>query len=96
MPRNKEAHYFDRYPPMTGESWWNQTKSKLSYYQYHRLFQFKSRGKKNNNDNNYNRVYGEATPIYMFVEQVPSRIAQYNPNMKWIIVLRDPILRSFR
>jgi len=42
-----------------------------------------------------NQLLGEATPIYMYWEPAPGRIRQYNPEMKFIISLRNPILRAF-
>jgi hypothetical protein len=41
------------------------------------------------------RVIGEASPIYMYWETAPYRIWKYNPKMKWILVLRNPIERAF-
>jgi len=41
------------------------------------------------------RVIGEASPIYMYWETAPSRIWKYNPKMKWILALRDPVERAF-
>lgn len=41
------------------------------------------------------RVLGDATPEYMYVEAAPERIARYNPAMKWIILLRDPVQRAY-
>ncbi len=41
------------------------------------------------------KVIGEATPIYMYWNPAPARIAQYNPAMKWIVVLRDPVARAY-
>src|SRR4051794_30084604 len=38
---------------------------------------------------------GEATPIYMYWESAPYRIWSYNPEMKWILVLRNPVERAF-
>ncbi len=40
-------------------------------------------------------VLGEATPAYMYWQPAPSRIWEYNPAMKFVISLRDPILRAF-
>jgi hypothetical protein len=40
-------------------------------------------------------IYGEATPIYMYWYDVPRRIWDYNPHMKFIIVLRNPIERAY-
>jgi hypothetical protein len=41
------------------------------------------------------RILGEATPIYMYWEPAPYRIWSYNPQMKWILLLRDPVERAF-
>ena len=41
------------------------------------------------------RVIGEASPIYMYWETAPGRIWKYNPKMKWILVLRNPVERAF-
>ena len=41
------------------------------------------------------RVIGEASPIYMYWETAPSRIWNYNPKMKWILALRNPVERAF-
>src|SRR6266705_6230433 len=36
------------------------------------------------------RMTGEATPIYMYWNAAPHRIWTYNPQMKWILALRNP------
>lgn len=41
------------------------------------------------------RLYGESTPNYMYWYSAPRRIWEYNPAMKLIIVLRNPIDRAF-
>ncbi len=41
------------------------------------------------------RVIGEASPIYMYWNTAPHRIWNYNPKMKWILVLRNPVERAF-
>jgi len=43
----------------------------------------------------HHRVIGEASPIYMYWETAPYRIWKYNPKMKWILVLRNPVERAF-
>lgn len=40
------------------------------------------------------RLLGEATPIYMYWRNVPERLWQYNPALKVIMVLRNPIVRA--
>lgn len=41
------------------------------------------------------QVLGEATPTYMFWDAAPERIRAYNPRMKLLLVLRNPIARAF-
>jgi hypothetical protein len=38
---------------------------------------------------------GDATPIYMYWDAAPIRIKSYNPRMKWILALRNPVERAF-
>jgi hypothetical protein len=40
-------------------------------------------------------LLGEATPIYMYWHDAPRRIWEYNPEMKLIVVLRNPIDRAY-
>ncbi|MFZ2540423.1 MAG: sulfotransferase domain-containing protein [Gallionella sp.] len=44
---------------------------------------------------NPNQILGEATPIYMYWRPSPKRICKYNPAMKWILILRNPIERAY-
>lgn len=37
----------------------------------------------------------EATPEYLYYPQVPARIRAYRPDMKLIVLLRDPVARAF-
>jgi hypothetical protein len=41
------------------------------------------------------KVIGEATPIYMYWHNAPRRIWEYNPHMKLIVILRNPIKRAY-
>jgi hypothetical protein len=41
------------------------------------------------------QLVGEATPVYMYWRDAPLRIKQYNPDMKLIFILRNPIFRAF-
>lgn len=52
---------------------------------YHKHFNFKDP----------NKVIGEATPSYMYSETAIKRIYQYNPEIKLIAVLRNPIDRAY-
>ncbi len=40
-------------------------------------------------------LFGEATPIYLYWEPAAKRICDYNPEMKFIIILRNPIDRAY-
>ncbi len=63
----------------------NYSSSQASYAEYHSYFEPKSE----------NQILGEATPIYMYWYDAPRRIWEYNPNMKLIITLRNPIERAY-
>ena len=41
------------------------------------------------------RLLGDATPIYMYWEPTPQRIRRYNPAMKLIMLLRNPVTRAY-
>jgi hypothetical protein len=41
------------------------------------------------------RCYGEATPIYTYWPESLLRIQQYNPQMKLVVLLRNPIERAW-
>jgi hypothetical protein len=41
------------------------------------------------------RVWGENTPVYLYWEPVAERIVRYNPAMRLLAVLRDPVDRAF-
>ena len=41
------------------------------------------------------RVWGEATPIYLYWPNCLARIAAYNPAVRLIILLRDPVARAY-
>ncbi len=40
-------------------------------------------------------IIGEATPIYTYWRPALARIHRYNPNMKLIVILRDPVARAY-
>jgi hypothetical protein len=41
------------------------------------------------------RIAGDATPIYMYWMSAPRRIWEYNPAMKFIVLLRNPVTRAY-
>ena len=41
------------------------------------------------------KVWGEASPGYMFWQKAPFRLWQYNPDLKLIVILRNTIQRAY-
>jgi len=41
------------------------------------------------------RLLGEATPDYLYWPAAPERMARYNPALKTIVVLRNPVTRAY-
>ena len=39
-------------------------------------------------------IRGEATPIYMFLPEIAGELKRYNPDMKLIVLLNDPVERA--
>ncbi len=58
---------------------------KPDYSKYHSFFSLRAA----------NKLTGEATPIYMYWHDAPRRMWDYNPNMKLIVILRNPIDRAY-
>ena len=46
-------------------------------------------------DVGYEKAVGEASTEYLYFAEVPKRIQQYNPSMKMIVLLRNPIERAY-
>ena len=61
------------------------TEGEPDYTAYHVLFPNPEPGK----------VRGESTPVYMYWPGVPERIHCYNPAMRLIAILRNPIERAY-
>ena len=40
------------------------------------------------------RIRGEATPVYLFFPEIARELARYNPGLKLIVLLRDPVERA--
>ena len=43
----------------------------------------------------FERMTGEASPVYLYWKPTIARIHQYNPAMKFILLLRDPVDRAY-
>jgi len=79
MANKKEVHFFDNDGLFST--------SRPDYDKYHNYF---------SEDSCYNsKAIGEATPSYMYWKSAPQRIHEYNPNMKLIFILRNPIERAY-
>jgi Sulfotransferase domain len=60
-------------------------RARPDYAAYHRLF----------SPGPCTRLLGDATPIYLYWGSAPARIAAYNPRMKWVLLLRQPVERAY-
>ena len=78
----KEVHYFDRR--------FNQS---LAWYKGH----FPTKVEKYYAQHLSGQTFltGEATPCYLFYPHAPTRVAQTLPNVKLIVLLRNPVDRAF-
>jgi hypothetical protein len=80
--RTKGVHFFDtRYDK--GLSWYRAHFPTTAYRAY-----FRAR-------HGADLVTGEASPYYLFHPQVPHRLARHLPDVKLIVMLRDPIERTY-
>ena len=79
LPRTKEAHVFDM--PAFDDAWSADDIDRL--YAAHFA-----------DGAPVDACHGDATPIYMLHPALIARIARYNPAMRWIVVLRDPVDRA--
>ena len=78
----KEIEYFSTLPQ--GGKWWYQSNfpTKLSRYYFYKK-------------TNQKLFSGEATPMYLFHPLVPSRMKEILPDVKLIVILRNPIDRAY-
>ena len=59
--------------------------SEVDYERYHRFFR----------ERRTDAIYGEATPIYTYWPAALPRLRAYNPAMKIIVLLRNPVQRAW-
>jgi hypothetical protein len=86
-------HYFDKHPdifvPETKELHYFDNdaifKDKVDYKKLHGNFK-NAKGK---------QIKGEVTPIYFYWNNCIDRIKEYNPSIKLIVILRNPISRAY-
>lgn len=79
MAKKKEVHFFDKRPP-TGIT-------PLDYLIYHRQFHWDRQ--------RAGAKLGEATPILTWWTGAMERLWQYNPGIRVIMLLRDPVERAW-
>jgi hypothetical protein len=79
MPEGKELHFFDH--PKKFSSM--HVVKDVALKNYHNRFLWEK------------AIQGEVTPTYMYFPECAPRIKSYNPDMKWILLLRNPIDRAY-
>jgi hypothetical protein len=80
-PRVKEVHYFDK----------NYDKPELwyrSHFPTRRALSFTG-------PNGIPKLTGEATPDYLYYEEVPPRVRGLLPHARLVVILRDPVARAY-
>lgn len=80
----KEVHYFDRYAV---GSPFEFARKPLDWYRAH----FPSAAELAT----HNAITGEATPVYLSHGQIAEQVAQVLPDVKLIVMLREPVARSY-
>ncbi len=78
LPTDKEAHIFDA--PDFDDAW--------------SAGDIDARHADRFQDTQHDARRGDATPFYLFHPRCVARIARYNPAMRWIVLLRDPLERA--
>lgn len=78
LPTDKEAHVFDA--PDFDDAW---SPAEVDARHADRF-----------PDDAAGTLLGDATPFYVFHPRCVVRIARYNPAMRWIVLLRDPVERA--
>ena len=78
LPRNKELHFFNNDSFFHFPRW-------IIYAHFHRFFP---------DIYNQQKLFGEATPDYMFDKKIIDRLHSYNSALKLIVILRDPVSRA--
>jgi len=81
LPRVKEAHVFDAPDTSDGE---DVQRVEARFESHFEAAEWNDPG----------LVLGDATPISMLHPRLIARVARYNPAMRWIVLLRDPVDRA--
>ncbi len=105
MARKKEVHFFDNEKIFGKET--VDYSSPERFFPEGRLKRWNFSGLENFSGDKYDLYHaffspqppqhlcGEASPTYMYWYDAPERIWEYNPAMKFIIILRNPIDRAY-
>lgn len=83
MPEMKEPNYF-AYEQIVEQNLFYKERGVGTLSEYNNLFK----------EVKDEKAVGEASVSYLFYDQTPKKIKDYNPNAKIIILLRDPIKRA--
>jgi hypothetical protein len=78
LPARKEAHVFDA--PDFDDAW---TSADIDARFAAHFADWQAPG-----------TFGDATPITVFHPRLVERVARYNPAMRWVLLLRDPVERA--
>ena len=78
MASPKEAHLFD------GPDYSSDWTPECIDARYRRAFE----------EDGTPRIRGEATPVYLFFPEIARELKRYNPRLKMIVILRDPVERA--
>jgi hypothetical protein len=78
----KELHYFDK-DYARGDSW------------YLAQFPWRTEARAVRRNVGVDPAIGEATPEYLFNPRVPARIHAFDPDLRFVAVLRDPVDRAY-
>jgi hypothetical protein len=81
LPAQKEAHFFDDFSTSQYHSGQTRQEIEALYQRYYPHYAKE-------------RIVADATPVYMYFPWVAERVQAYNPQMKWILLLRDPVARA--
>ncbi|MCM8775504.1 MAG: sulfotransferase domain-containing protein [Candidatus Omnitrophica bacterium] len=84
MPLQKEIHFFD-YPGHFAKG--------LAWYRSHFPLRFSSFWHRGHHGQGF--ITGEASPYYLYHPHAPKRIFETLPNMKFVVLLRNPIDRAY-
>ena len=83
MSSKKEVHLFDAAEYSED---WSPADIDARYRRYFAHCRFRGRTGE--------PILGEATPIYLYFHEVASQLRRYNPDLRVIVLLRDPVRRA--